>query len=141
MNKLIYPLSVLVLIGVTGCSKKDDMTKTMKTISGNEISSENKLPEGFPADFPIYKDAKITGSTKVSKTITVNFEINDKADVVGNFYKTEMPKAGYEAEMDNDKMMTSGRGIITFQKEGKFFDLTYSYKESAGKTYLTVLER
>lgn len=141
MKYLIYLITVLFFAGEMGCSKMNDLKNVnIKTPDGNEIST-NKLPEGFPADFPIYKDAKIITSTKTGKNFTITFEINDKADAVGNFYKTELPKAGYEADKDNDKMMASDRGIITFQKSGKYFDLTYNYKEAAGKTYLTVLER
>ncbi len=142
MRKIVYLLTVLFLISITGCSKKSGTNSdTKKTTSGNEVSSDNKLPDSFPADFPIYKDAKIAGSTKVSGKITVTFEINDKADAVGNFYTQELPKAGYEAEKNNDKMMKNNGGIISFKKGGKIYDLTYTYKEGAGKTYLTVLER
>ncbi len=52
-----------------------------------------------------------------------------------------MPKGGYEADKDNDKMSTDTKGVITFSKAGKFADLTYTYKEETRKTILTVLIR
>jgi hypothetical protein len=70
---------------------------------------------------------------------TVTYEINDKAKPVADFYKSEMSKAGYDADKNNDIMMTDKGGVMVFKKGGKEVSLTYGYADATSKTSLVIL--
>src|SRR5437867_1206468 len=141
MKNLIYTILLLSVVVWIACSKKNEATQTEIKTGNNNVIRENALPDGFPSDIPIYKDAKNMGSVKTSGGSTVTFEINDKAKAVGDFYKQELVKNGYEADPNNDKMSNDNQGVISFKKGGKTVDLTYKYNDAKGKTMLTILIR
>jgi len=89
----------------TGVSvDKDNESVKVKTKEGEaEIQAgENKLPDGFPEDFPIYEDAKISGSSKISTdqgtSYTVQLETNDSMSAVADYYKSALPDSGYKVQ-------------------------------------------
>lgn len=150
MKNFIYVFLAVFIIGITGCSKKDEKTDvTTKTEDskdkGTDVKtkdvevSTNKLPSDFPSDIPQYKDSKILGSAKTPQGTAVTFEINDKAKAVADFYKTEMKKSGYDADKNNDMMATDKGGVMIYKKGGKEISLTYGYDDATSKTSLVVL--
>jgi len=89
----------------TGVSvDKDNESVKVKTKEGEaEIQAgENKLPDGFPEDFPIYEDAKITSSSKISTeqgtSFTVQLETDDDKSTVADYYKNALPDSGYKVQ-------------------------------------------
>ncbi len=150
MNKFIYVFLAVFIIGITGCSKKDEKTDpTTKTEDskdkGTDVKTKDvdvsttKLPSDFPSDIPQYKDSKITASVKTPQGTAVTFEISDKGKAVADFYKTEMKKSGYDADKSNDMMATDKGGVLIYKKGGKEVDLTYGYDEASNKTSLVIL--
>lgn len=77
---------------------------TIKTKDGT-ISSSNELPSNFPKDFPIYDNAKVSGSLSTSNNDDngsyVTFETSDSASKVTSFYKTELPAQGWSVESES----------------------------------------
>src|SRR5947209_6353874 len=102
MKNLIYLVLFVFIAGFAGCGKTD--IKVDKTNETTDIKTKDaevttgKLPADWPSDIPAYKDAKVIASAKTAAGTTVTYEINDKAKPVGDFYKSEMTKAGYDAD-------------------------------------------
>ncbi len=113
---------------------------TVKTDKGElNINSNGSLPSEFPSDFPIYPGSKITGSfsttgDKGSKGTSVVWETGDAASKVGEWYKTELPKAGWTV------VTTYSQGdstTLTFEK-GNYSGFIGVTKGSEGKTTISV---
>ncbi len=142
MKKLIYLVIVVFMAAMVGCGKTDKVdTKTDGTdVKTKDVEvSTTKLPSDWPSDIPVYKDAKLLATAKTPQGSTATYEISDKLKPIGDFYKDEMKKAGYEADKSNDMMMTDKGGIMMYKKSGKEVDLTMGYADATGKTSLVVL--
>jgi len=143
MKNFIYLVLVLFVVGIAGCGKTD--VKVDKTGETTDVKTKDaevttgKLPADWPSDIPTYKDAKILASAKTAMGTTVTYEISDKLKPVGDFYKEEMKKAGYEADKNNDMMMTDKGGVMTYKKGGKEVTLTMGYADATSKTSLVIL--
>ncbi len=92
-------------------------------------AGENKLPDGFPDDFPIYKGAKVASSTKMTldqgTSYTVQLEAKESVSTVADYYKEALPDAAYKIEgtmeTDGNVMYTlEGGGIVqVMDQQGK----------------------
>lgn len=111
------------LSGVTGqnVNVSGGENVTIKTGDGEvNINSDGKVPDSFPKDFPIYPNSKVTGSFSTNgkddtKGSSVVWESSDTTAKVSEFYKNELPKAGYTIVTD----YTSGDTMtLTFEKSG-----------------------
>jgi hypothetical protein len=65
-----------------------------------QTGEEASLPEDFPSDFPIYKEARATASfsteTEGGKGYQVMLSTTDDFNKVVDYYKSELEKAGYK---------------------------------------------
>jgi hypothetical protein len=89
----------------TGVSVEEEGKKVkIKTKEGEaEVETgEKKLPNGFPDGFPIYEDATIKNSTKMTVNNETTFQVFLEAEgdsaPVAEYYKKSLPKSGYEIE-------------------------------------------
>lgn len=75
---------------------------TVKTGKGKaEIETGAELPKNWPQDMPVYKLAKITGSTSIkgegnAVTLSVVLETSDSVIQVQKFYQTTLPNEGWD---------------------------------------------
>lgn len=80
-----------------GNVKVSDTGVTVKDKSGDTISSEAKLPEGFPSDVPSYNGAKITFSAKSGDTYFATFSSSDGTKKAFDAYKAALTSNGWSA--------------------------------------------
>jgi len=148
MKHLVYEVILVFIIGLGGCGKTDktdvtvktdDKTKDVDVKTKDATVSTGKLPDNYPSDIPQYKDAKILASASTAQGTTVTFEIPDKLKAVADFYKDAMKKGGYDADKNNDMMMTDKGGIMTYKKGGKDFTLTMGYDDARSVTSLVLV--
>jgi hypothetical protein len=118
--------------------KTTDAVSKKEDLKNNNDSTLKKLPDDFPSDFPIYKNAGIMSSSKTPDGSTLTFEIDDNIQAVGDFYKSEMLKNGYKAISDNNIVLSNKGGIITYSKGGREFELKFRYNDAASKTILII---
>lgn len=133
------------LSGVTGQNVNvsgNGQNVTVKTGNGEvNINSGGSLPSDFPSDFPVYPGAKLTGSFSANGTsgentkgVSVVWETGDDAAKVGDFYKTELVKAGYTISSDFSQGTTT---TLTIEK-GTTSGFVGVTKGSDGKTAISV---
>ncbi|RJQ31706.1 MAG: hypothetical protein C4562_04475 [Actinobacteria bacterium] len=147
MKKIVVICLVLVVVlALSGCDSifksaakqavekatgvkvdEDGKSVKIKTKEGEaEISSsQTKLPDGFPEDFPVYDGAKLTNSAKMGSAkeagYTAVWETSDSKDDVVDFYKKELPSKGYKVTAE----YSSGQGT------------TYTFEQG----YLNIVEK
>lgn len=74
----------------------------VKTGKGEaEIETGAELPKNWPQDMPVYKSAKITGSTSIkgegnAVTLSLVLETSDSVVQVQKFYQTTLPNEGWD---------------------------------------------
>lgn len=75
----------------------------IKGKDGNSVAiGENaKLPDGFPADVPLYPGAKIVMANKTNDTYTVTLTSTDAQSKVKDYYDSELSKNGWQNKNQN----------------------------------------
>lgn len=85
-----------------------------------EFKETDQLPDNFPADFPVYKKAKMEGYWSADgeslEGISVIWRSDDEASSVITFYKSELLKNGWEMTTVFEDARS---GTFTITKEGR----------------------
>ena len=104
----------------TGEKVKVDVSKERINITGEkgEVTftrdGGGELPEGFPEDVHIYKDATIVMSATHLTTFSLVLRTKDSFDKVANTYRKEMTSQGWEENaVDN----TTGTSMLQYIKD------------------------
>jgi len=106
----------------TGVSTDGDSVTIKKdgeevTISGTE---DGKLPDGFPADFPMFDPMTITSGVSANANGAEQFTVTGKTDSafadVQQFYVTELEADGWKVEKSGMVSNGAGSGAINAEK-------------------------
>ncbi|MGB6838980.1 MAG: hypothetical protein WBD86_00680 [Microgenomates group bacterium] len=70
------------------------------------FEEEGKLPDNFPADFPIYPNAKLesswTATSDETEGLSLMWETNDSIDKVADYYKDELTSGGWKLSFTSE---------------------------------------
>lgn len=128
---------LVISLAINFFAKKDglktDLTNA-KIVQPINVKEE-KLPDTFPKDFPIYPEAKVISSTG----LLVTFTTPDGLDKVVPFYKNGLSASGWlvTSSFDSDtvqtweitKGATKGSVSITAQKDQVIIEVELGNKE------------
>lgn len=121
--------------GVSVDEKNNKIKFKNKSGEGEIQVNKNKLPDGFPKKFPIFKGAKITSSAKTKSGKNVNYYVSwtSGADskTVAKYYKKELPKNGYQIK---ESLESPQNTVYTLDKSS-----TIAIGTEKGKTVITVI--
>lgn len=158
----ILCVAALVLLPLTGCGAIAE--KTVEKSTGVEINEgEDKvtvtgedgeqveiqggddasLPEGFPEDVPVYKDADIKMSNSITsdgKTMySVTLETSDDVDTAGAWCKDALPKEGWNVEGDMSSTANGQSSTIISAKKGSMvLNVTVVGPDDDSKTMISL---
>jgi hypothetical protein len=132
-TKLLILLSALLLV-TAGCGKKNADYKTSgfgvtTEKKGDTVSMEYKgkdgavlkgsssekgvpLPENFPKDVPIFKDALVTMATTIGEMLQVKTTFKAPLEEGMKFYEEKMKADGWEMSV----MKMEGMNVVTGKK-------------------------
>ncbi len=125
---------------VYGHNPKDVVGKRKDGTEERLEVNESVLPNGFPAEFPLYPGSRIINGGKSVKSDGLAFMLNLKTQddffTVSNFYKSTLPGKGFTVGADlspcNEKIMR------IMAEKGKNMSLSIAiYQDSAGTYILT----
>jgi hypothetical protein len=95
------------------------------------------LPENFPADVPIFKDAEAVAVQKVAHDgRTVLFHVDAESKEVFSFYKQKMEKVGWNTEQTYE---TKGQSFLSFKKGSTITNVTIAKDPKTGKQVIAVM--
>ncbi len=147
-TKLLLLLSALLLVA-TGCSKKNTDYKTSQSgvtveKKGDTVSLEAKgtggnpgmkavssekgvpLPENFPHDVPLFKDALVTVATTLGDMLQVKTTFKAPLEDGMRFYEVQLKSEGWAVsvmKMEGANMVTGNKGqrqcSVMFSTEDK----------------------
>jgi len=118
----------------------DDGKKiTYKGEEGNfSYEQTDKLPSGFPSDFPIYQSTKIDSSwsaeSEGTKGVSVVWESNDAVDKIAQFYAKELPLKGWTVT----STFTQDESSTFSFKKGETEGILGIAKKDTGKSSISV---
>jgi len=116
--------SILILGGAAFFLTKNFRDRTGVNLAGKpevqEVTQNQKsLPENFPTDFPLYRQATFKEAWSTGKAesggISVIWETSDAPPKVAVFYKDELVKKNWKI---NSSFNNSGSFVISFEKGG-----------------------
>lgn len=110
------------LSGLTGGKAKLDTKTGTVTVNGGKdkatLSTEQKLPAGFPSDVPVYQPSTIKFSASLSKdTYNVTFSTNDSSALVTKYYDKQLPANGWSIK--ENSQVSFGSVTTTTYTKGK----------------------
>lgn len=153
---LLVPLLAIALIG-PGCScgqklaekavesstnSDIDISDDKFTVNTNEGSMQwgegAELPDDFPSDVPIYKNAKVTSSSTstADQGYSASLSTTDSQSTVADYYKAELEKQGWTIDDSYTASDTSGKSTSYYASKGDR-DLTigvYKYTDEVSVT-------
>lgn len=80
------------------------------------IGGDAKIPEGFPADVPIYPSSKVDASSAIGGSYNLVISTKDSKNKVDSYYKTELENSGWTAGNDSITIDSGGTTQKTFSK-------------------------
>jgi hypothetical protein len=119
MKRLLLMVGLLSLLAVTSaCGGGGGKEVTLPGGGGNvKVTTGGELPSDFPSDFPIFKDANLTGTVKGEQEgqsgYFATWDTDASVQDVTNFYKDALDKEPWKTS----GVFTSSEGtVITFAR-------------------------
>lgn len=165
MNRGLFAvISLLALLGLVvapACTKRETFKSkdgkvtveqrgekgkvTVETGEGKtEIETGEKLPTDWPADMPVYKPARIVGSSAIKGqgdhvSLSLALETSDAVGKVREFYERTLPANGWEL---NESSATALEGnesaLLTAAKQKRSSIITMGKAKAKEKTELVI---
>ncbi len=128
----------------TGVKVEDGGTSVVvETEEGKAtIESGKKLPEGFPASFPVYEgEIESAGSFSQGESQVYNVIVttDDDIDQVKAFYLKELPSKGWKIGMTADVGTGSDRGVTIAAETDAFSATVGARAASRGGTEISIM--
>ena len=133
------------MMGVNGeVTKNFDGSTTYKSDYGTATVGSNKLPENWPSDAPVYKNAEISQSTASNMMGNNGFQIalttSDSTQTILDFYKSELTASGWKSMYPGQAITGTQAGANTTlmaKKENRTFMLLITTNKDTGKQVVT----
>jgi hypothetical protein len=142
MKRLLLMVGLLgLLAAASACGGGGEKEITLPGDGGNvQVITGGNLPDEFPSDFPIFKDADLTGSIRGEQEgqsgFFVTWETDASPDDVTNFYKEALDKDPWKTA---GVFTTSDGAMITFTRaDNENFGGGVTVASSDGKTQFVV---
>jgi hypothetical protein len=141
MKRLLLIIGLLGLLAVASACGGDEKEVTISGDGGNvKVTTGGELPSDFPEDFPIFKDANLTGTIKGEQEGQTGYfatwETDASTQEVTDFYKEALDKDPWKTA----GVFTTGEGaVISFTRsDNEDFGGGVTVASSDGKTQFVV---
>lgn len=132
------PGGVPVAPGVNVQQNGDSVTVTGADGSTVSSSGEGTLPEGFPADMPVYNGTIKTGMSSdegQGKEFIVVLETADAASAVFSWYEAQLPEKGWTVK---STMKTEDGGLLSGEKGTSVFTIVTDVPGEGDNTEVSI---
>ncbi len=157
---IILIMVVLLFLGSSSCTKKtvykdkegsvtveqkgESGKVTVKTEEGEaQIEAGKKLPENWPADMPVYKNAKIISSSSINAeqgaaSLNVAVETSDGVEKVKSYYEKNLPAEGWTISQTATTARAGEEGAIITGTKDERTGIVTMRKKSGEKTEVVI---
>lgn len=120
MRKFLVPLLLLLAVGSLAAACGGGSKNTVKVPGGGDLTISKKLPDDFPKDFPVYKNADFKGSFSGTqqgiKGFVATWDTSDSADKVKEFYDKAFSDGPWKS--DSNAQFGEGSSWTAENKDG-----------------------
>lgn len=121
----------------TGADVDIDGNKTIIETDEGKISiGSSEVPDSFPSDVTVYKDAEVVGSTEADDGVTLMLTTSDSITKVTDFYTKDIKDNSWIISSSSNFEESS---LITAEKGNKSLLITIAPDKSSGKTSIALL--
>jgi hypothetical protein len=159
---LLVALGTMLALGTLGCQRAaervveeatgvrvddDDNSVTVQTDEGEATfsGSDASLPDDWPSDVPAYPDAEIESSTSMrmgdSVQMAVTWTTSDDVTTVYEWYRDELPAAGWEVTGDFSMEQDGQRTANISSSKGSSDANVFIGDDSDGVTLISIQVR
>ena len=159
---LLVMLSAMLALGTLGCQRaaervveeatgvrvdEDGDSVTVQTDEGEATfsGSDASLPDDWPSDVPVYPDAEIETSTsmRIDETVqlAVTWKTSDDVTTVYEWYRDELPAAGWEVTGDFSMEQDGQRTANISSSKGSSDANVFIGDDSDGITLISIQVR
>jgi hypothetical protein len=108
-------------------------TATLGSLQAAKMDAKDKIPDDFPKDFPIYKNATVSSYGPIIRSNptlgnVLVLETPDPKDSVLAFYRTELPSNGWTLET-----FSGAPDSLAASKDGRRISVNVSESQSGAK--------
>lgn len=101
MSKIKYGALIVLFFGamlvLQGCGISNTVSNITYKNEKGTVSTDNKLPESWPKDAPVYPNCKAINSYEsFGKEVLINLTCTDSSDKVFEYYENELKNQGWE---------------------------------------------
>lgn len=124
--------------GVKADVKISDDKITIKTDKGQvtyAAGSYTKLPDNFPNDVYVYKDANVVSAVTAPNGFSILMETKDNKDKVFNTVKSKFTEGGWKEEMI---MVQDENRILTYRKDKRTVNIIVTEEKKRSTISMTV---
>lgn len=123
---------------------KNKGTVEFKTKEGTIKAGDNKLPDNFPKDIPVYRGAKVKGSlssqTGKGASMTVALDAKAGFDDVASYYKKEMLAEGWQEKSKFETGEGAARvGMYGYEKANRSATISVSRDEKDTEAKISII--
>lgn len=124
----------------TATNGKVKVTDNGVTVKNGDttVSSEGKLPEGFPSDVPSYSGGKIIYSAKSGNLYYVTFSTSDAPKKAFDNYKASLKSNGWAADDDSAEAFYADTYTINLNKGDQKVNATVTPEGNGSNVAVTV---
>ncbi len=109
----------------------------MPTQSEQLAEEDVEIPEDFPEDVPVFKDAEVFGVQKLAAGAkNVLFRTDGEIPEVFSYYKSEMGGDGWDVKQEYEQ---ANQSFLSFEKDGMITNMTVARDSKTGKQIIAVM--
>lgn len=126
--------------------KKMDGSTTIKSDYGTTTINQNKLPENWPKDVPVYSNATITTAGETSaqagvEGMQVIFDTSDSVQAILDFYKNGLTSSGWTSTLPGKAITGSqvgGMTVLSAKKDQRNINIGITSANGQSKVTLMI---
>lgn len=118
-------------------SQINPIIPTLPRAADTPTPAQVTLPDDFPPDVPVYKDAELFGVQPVAQDgHTVLFRVDAEANEVFGYYRDDMQTQGWKVSQE---YQTSHQSFLSFQKGKTVTNITVAKDPKTGKQIVAIM--
>lgn len=130
--------ALMIAAAFSACGGGDKKTIDIPGGGKAEVSTNGKIPSGFPDDFPVYDGAKVQTSFKGSQGgqsgFFVTWETDDSVEKVADFYKDKFSSGPWKSSGEYE---SNGSSVLTAENASAKQSAAVTISDADGKTQIS----
>jgi hypothetical protein len=103
-------------LSVAGCGASDSESEA---VAGAVAEVRSRLPEGFPADVPVYPGLSELDVTRLGKGFEISGFAPDSIDEIDSYYTVSLDRAGWKRDAQLSDSSSTDARVLHYTKDDR----------------------